>query len=486
MIAWGPWRPDVGGPNSGFAQTADSVLPQAAASGIGYGPFPALVTPTDAMALPAAPKGIISVIDQGGTNKVFAGTSDTLYEMDSAYQWTSIATGYSVPAGDVWSFIQFGSFLLNTNVADGFRAYNIETPAGNNTVTSAPTARYLFQCNNVVFALDCNGNNRRMESSGIGDHTAWDSKGADGKTFEDGGALIAGVDLNNGNALVFQSDAMRLIQFNGAPDGALYRISTVADGRGSVGSRSVVSFDGMVFYIATDGFYKFDMGNGNSPIGAEKASRWFLGQLDVSDLSNVEGSVDPLNKIVCWRYRSTNDASETVYESLICYDWQLNEFFTASVETSALSRIATPGYTLDGMDALGPLDSIDIPLDSRFFQGGEPVFAALDADYKFATFTGSAMAGTLESCVMNSPVTGLFQAITPIDDESAGTLQIGTSEALTDTITWETGVTKGPGGVAKFRARGLNVAFRRNMPAGSTWTYSNGVDHPKSSQGGPR
>lgn len=473
---FGPYRPDVGGPNSGFAKQADSVLPQAAGSGgIGYGPFPQLVTVAGATALSGAPRGNISLVKQDGTWAVFYGTVSTIEQLSASYGFTSISTGHACTSGDDWSFLHFGSYLLNTNTTDGFRAYNVETPAGNNTVSGAPDARSLFSCNNVVFALDCDGNNRRLQSSGIGDHTAWSSKGANGKTFEDGGALICGVDLKNGAAVVFQDSAMRLIQFGGAPGGSLYTITKIADGRGTVGERSVVSFDGMIFYLASDGFYKFTLG-GNEPIGAEKVNRWFLSQVAVADLPSVQGAIDPKNKIVAWRYSATK---------LLCYDWQLQEWFTVTASTSSLSRIATPGYTIDDIDSFGVLDAITVPFDDRFWQGGQPVFAALDANYKFATFSGTPMAATLETCVFDSPTHDLINFIVGEDDNSGGTLQVGVSDVLSTSPTFDTAVSRGSRtGRFAVRARGSSMAFRRNMSAGDTWTFANGVKFPEVAKGG--
>ena len=47
-------------------------------------------------------------------------------------------------------------------------------------------------------------------------------------------------------------------------------------------------------------------------------------------------------------------------------------------------------------------------------------------------------------------------------------------------------MTKGTSGRVSLRARGLNVAFRRNIPAGGTGTYINGVDYIQSASGGPK
>lgn len=486
MISWGPFRPDVGGPNSGMAEIADSVLVQSAGRGVGYGPMPSLYTPATATALSGAPRGSIALRLFDGTQAVFYGTASTIEQLQSDFTWLSIATGLAVTSGDDQSYVHFGSYLLNTNTTDGFKAYNVEVPAGNNAVSGAPAARFAFSCNNVVFALDCDGNNKRMASSGIGDHTAWNRLGANGKTFEDGGALLWGADLKNGAAIIMQDDASRLIQFGGAPGGALYTIAKIADGRGTVGERSCVSFDGMVFYWATDGAYKFTMGEGNKPIGAEKINRWFLARVDQSRMSEIQGSIDPLNKVVWWRFPTLSDTSTTVFKGLLGYDWQVNEWVTATVDTSSLGRLSTPGYTLDQMDGFGVLDVIDIPLDSRFWQGGQPVFAALNSTYKFSTFSGTPMAATLRSCVMNSPVTSKIGWATPISDAPNSTLALGSNDTLSDRIAWTAAAGKVRNGATPQRIQGMNLQMEEAIPAGETWSYSNGVDHVGSSQGGKK
>lgn len=488
MISWGPFRPDVGGPNSGMAEIADGVLVQSAGSGVGYGPLPSLVAVAAAVALPGAPRGSISLRLFIGDQRVYFATATTIQELQADYSWTAISTGLTVTPDDDMSFCHFGSYLLNTNTTDGFKAYNLEVPAGNNAVAGAPTARYIFSCNNVIFALDCNGSNRRMQSSGIGDHTAWNRLGANGKTFEDGGALVWGADLKNGAAIIMQEDASRLVQFGGAPGGALYTIAKIADGRGAIGERSCVSFDGMVFYLATDGFYKFTLAGGNEPIGAEKINSWFLNLVDQARLTEVQGSVDPLNKVVWFRFPTLADASPTVFEGLIGYDWQIGEWVTAPVFTAALARLATPGYNLGSAGAaFGTLAGAPaIPIGSRFWQGGQPVFAALDAGLKFATFSGTPIEATLRSCVMNSPLTSLIGWATPISDAPNSTLTLGTNDNLADPIVFNSPESKVRNGATPQRIRGMNLQMEENIPAGDTWTYSNGVDHIKSAQGGSK
>ena len=131
------------------------------------------------------------------------------------------------------------------------------------------------------------------------------------------------------------------------------------------------------------------------------------------------------------------------------------------------------------MDALsGSVDSL----------GGStaPQIGGLNLSRKFATFTGSNMAATVEGAPVESPVTGLIRRATPIDDANAGTLQLGVADRLDSTLDWKSGEAKGASGTTPLRGRGKVIAFRRNVPAATTYTNINGVDHIEASQGGWR
>lgn len=477
QVPWGAWRPDTAGPDTGMAQTADGVLPQSAGQGIGYGPMPALETQMGAVALGESAVGSISLQTFDGSWQVYFATPTKIRQLTSTYDWSDIETGRTVTDGDDVSFVHFGSYLLNSDTTDGFKAYNVETPAGNNAVSGAPSARALFTCNNVVFALDCNGNNRRMQSSAVGDHTNWTSEGADGKTFEDGGALIGGRDLKNGSAVIFQEHAIRLVTFGGMGAGsALYSIAKVSDGIGAIADRSIVAFDGAVYWLAADGLYRMVSGGAPEPIGAGKVNRWLARQLAASDYKTVQGALDPYNKIVTWRLDGTR---------LLAYDLRIGEFITHTVATTSLAAIATAGYTLEDLDDFGTLDALSASLDARQWQGNAPVFGALDADGKFAIFSGESMQATLRSCVLTAGGSKRFLQATPISDAPNSTLSIGTSDRLTAALSYSDPATRNEDGNVMLDDRGRMFAFEEVIPAGDEWTFSNGVDGIVANQDAP-
>ncbi|SDG34572.1 hypothetical protein SAMN04487974_102124 [Pelagibacterium luteolum] len=486
QVPFGPLAPDAKATAPGVVMTAQNVLPLPE----GYGPMRRLVAAASAAALSANPRGLISLVQRNGAYQVFAFTETTIQEMQADFTWVVTASGLSCTAGDDWSSVHFGDQLLATNTTDGLKAYNIELGGSVSAVADAGAPRSVFSCANVVVALDTldnsgTRNNRLIRTSAFGDHTNWKTKGADYQPLDDGQELICGVSLKNNAAVVFQADAMRLMQFGNAGGGATFSLQSIADGRGAVGERSVISFDGVCYFLASNGFWKFSM-NGLTPIGSGKVDQWFFDNVEISRLSEVQGSVDPSRKMVWWRFPSTAIGESVIFDDMIGYSWEFDRWVTAKVSTSYLSRIATPGYTLDSMDSFGPLDSIDIPLDSRFWAGGAPLFAAINADLKFATFSAGALAPLIQSRTANSPRSGLITSCTPLTDAANCTVALGVSDKLSDALTWKAASSIKPSGRVPLRGRGKNVSFRWANAQDEEWEYVKGVDHIDAGAGGVR
>jgi hypothetical protein len=468
MIPWGPWRPDAGGPDTGFAQTADGVLPQSAGQTLGYGPMNSTVTPDGAVSLGDDPRGLITIQRQDGAWQDFAATADKIRVLDSTYDWDDIETGRSVTTGDDVSFALFGTKLLNADTTDGFKAYDYESGGTNDAVGGgAPTAvRELAVINNVVFAGDCDGNNRRLESSAQGNHAEWRLGGADGKTFEDGGGIYAIRDLRNGLGFIGQESALRLIQFGAAPEGALYTINKVADGLGVASSRATAAFNGRVWFVANGGgLYEYVAGGEPVPIGDQKVNNWLAGQVAQAELGTIQAQADPGRKMTWFRLSAS---------LMLGYHWVIKEFVTATVSTSALLRLATPAVVID--DLTGLVDDLDVTIDSLDFQGGAPTFGALGADLKISRFTGTPLAADIRSCILSAKGSKRFTRATPVSNAPGSLLSIGTSDSLAGSLSYSTGRARWDDGTVDLDDRGRYFALRETISAGTTWTFSNGVD----------
>ncbi len=482
---FGPLAPDQGELTPGAMMVADGVQPLAD----GYGPFPSLVVSATATALSGAPRGLISYQTADGTWQVVGFTASTAELKQADDTWSSIDSGLSVTAGDDWCSLRFGTKLLYTNTLQGLRGYDVESGGAASAVSAAKAPRWIFECGNILFGLDTldsagNRNNKLIRSSAFSDHTNWTTKGADYQPLESGGALIWGDKISDTAALVLQAQAVKLIQV-GNVGNALWGIQTISEGFGSVGAKSCVSFDGRVFWLATDGFRMF-AGGGIERIGAGLIDQWFLDRVDQEDLSLVQGVVDPFRKNVLWRWKRSGGASDVIFEDVIGYNWQFRRWFTLTVQTSYLGYTASPALTWDALADSVTWDTYDVIWDSRFLQGGQPLFGALNADFKFGYFSGGALAATLEGFATANRVTGLVNWAVPADDSDDGTLQLGVKDRLNDTTTWKTGAAKVASGRAPLRGRGKVIAFRRNIAVGSSWTFAKGVDYIEANAGGPR
>jgi hypothetical protein len=452
----------------------------------GYGPFPSPIAATSATALSGPPRGMFSYQTADGTWAVVAATVSTVEKMAADFTWSAIDTGLAVAASDDMCFVRFGTKLLYTNTGDGMRAYDVEAGGAASAIAAAKNPRWMFECGNILFLLDCldnlgNRNNRLIRSSAFSDHTNYVTKGADYQPLESGGALIWGGKISDTMALVLQQRAVRLIQV-GNVGNALWGIQSISEEFGSVGAKSCISFDGTVWWWATDGLRKFTMGGGIERPFAGLMDKWFLDRVDQTDMSLIQGSIDPFRKNVMWRWKRASNASNVIFEDIIGYNWENKKPFTLTIQTTYLGYAAQTAITWDSYT--GVWDSADLEWDNRLLQGGQPLFGALGPTFVFNYFAGTPLEATLETAINSSPVSMLIGRATPEDDSDDGTLELGVRNALNDTTTWKTGAAKRTSGRAPLRGRGKYVAFRRNIPAGSIWTLAKGVDKLEASAGG--
>lgn len=482
QYSFGPFAPDAEANTIGICTIAQGVLP----TNDGYGPAPSLIRPGTG-ALPGAPRGGITCIKRDGTAQVFMFTASAFYRLDASYAYVEVDNGYSCTPGDDWSCEQFGNMLLYTNTTDGLWAYDIELNTPPVYVAAAGDPREIFVNANMVFALDCKDNagvrnNRLIRNSDFNDHTDWTGGAADQQPLETGAELLGGIPLKNGAALVLQRASLRLIQFGNAGGGAMYSLPEVAAERGSVGRKSIIGFDGTVYFLATNGFWRFSQG-GLEAIGDGLVDKTFLKLVPTTQLKDVQAAIDPARKVVLWLVPATG----VVYG----YSWGPNivrRWFTWQTDITFLSRLATSGYTWNAAGAIWPTwdDMPAIPFNDRFWQGGEQFLSGVGSDGIYATFSGDAMEATLRGSTQNSPVSSLIGWATPIDDAPNSTLRLGVSDRLSDPISWKDPASKTASGRTPQRGRGMNILFEWSNPAGEEWTFVKGVDHIGASGGGPK
>jgi hypothetical protein len=272
--------------------------------------------------------------------------------------------------------------------------------------------------------------------------------------------------------VLFQERKIRSVTFGvGASN---YALDIIAPDRGCVAERTVAAVDGTVFWWDVDGPWQVSAGSAPIPIGLDKINDWAASNIGRLNFKNLVASIDPSRNLVMWRLSAT---------SLLAYDWRHPDFSILPASTTTLSRIAIPAASINSL--AGTIDGLTGSIDG-LGGGSAPVLGGLNLSRKFSTFSGANMAINIEGRLTNNPVTALVGWATPMDDFAAGTLQVGVSDRLDGSLTFKSGQTKVSAGRVPLRARGMNIAFRRSIPAGTSGTYVNGIDHIQTASGGPK
>jgi hypothetical protein len=485
MLPIGFYRPDLAETNPGVSLTVLNAIMRSDANGVSYAPQPNLGALATADALAEAPRGTVSVVTRAGQYQNFVGTGDKLFKVSASGEVTEIGSGYAVPSGDSWSFAQFGDYLYATNTFDGLVRYNIETGGTVDAVVGAPKGRYIFPLFNTLAMLDCDGNNRVMKTSKIGDPTVWAGDASNNyQEFAEGEELIAGCELGQQLAVVFQRNAIRVL--SRTRDRSVFVESILAVSIGAQGADAVVPTRGWAYFVDTDGFHRTN-GATVEAVGKDKVSRTFINSLASNALTSVQGAYDPSENRVLWRYRKSTTVSSTIFKDILALDLDKLEWVPIAMDTAALVTMASSGYTLDELDQFGTIDTLPYSLDSRAWKGGEPRLAGFNGDLKFGFVSGDALACTLETGAQLGALVQRLRWCTPVTDAGDCTVQVGYKNSASEDFTWSAAVSLTASGRAKMKGgRGKIFGLRFNEAAAGVWTFMRGFEAIEASTGGPK
>lgn len=434
----GAWEPDSAGCDTGLMVVAKNCYP----SKIGYGPMRGLMS-YGGGTLPAACVGLFIARLAGGGWVAFAGTRTKLYKYVSG-SWTDYSRlsggDYSVPTDEKWSFAQFGSKLIAANFNDDPQVIDVDSGAANFAALagSPPKARYVAVVGDFVFLAALATNPRKVMNSGLNDSEGWTigTNFCDEQEFPDGGRVTGMAGGEYG--YVFQEKAIRQTVYQPTPDIA-FGYQRVDQEHGCAAGYGLTIHGGSAFFPADDGFYRLSPGTGLVPIGSQRVNQWFRDNSDPSRFFATQAFVDPYAPRVYWAFYSTSEA--TSYDRLLIYDWLLDRFTHADITAEIWATFATPGLTLEELDAYGSLEAVPYSLDSRVWEGGRPVIGAIvSGDLQFLEGAFALTATLTEAprqfggARQRMIVTELF----PIGLLNDGTIsaRIGKQEHPRQSVTW--------------------------------------------------
>jgi hypothetical protein len=256
VIGIGPYRPDQSASVPGVSPSVSNVmlLPDEEL-GVAYGPLKDLTALSTSTAIAAAPKGTLTAVTKAGIYTLFEMTSSIIYKIGATGVPTSLGTGYNLPSGDKWSSTQFGTKAIFTNKNDGQVVYDIELGGAVSAVSGAPKARVLRRIFDVLFALDCDGDNRLMRNSDY-DYSNWTTGVSGYQPMPEGTELVGIEEISDGAALVFTRNTIYILTRRS--DAQLYNMNVLARNTGAVAPWSIVPAGGAVYFIDANGFKMAD------------------------------------------------------------------------------------------------------------------------------------------------------------------------------------------------------------------------------------
>ena len=407
-------------------------------------------------------------------------TETAAFRLDTTdYSWDDISGAsapYHLNLNDRWSFTVFGPKLVIHNISDPPQVYDIEsggvlTDLGG----SPPQAKYSWVSGDFLVFGYLSGTNgeKTVQWSGLNDIETWTAqvKGSDSQVLPEGDEIQGGFG-QTGGFIVVNRNAMHYFSFSPG-SGYTFTRTSVNPKQGCIAPYSIVPIgQDRFFYLSEDGFFE---GVNRRPIGAERVDRWFLGQIDMTYLQDVQGAADPFEKIVWWKFRTQNGD----YKRL-GYDWQLDRWCTSDLQIGELVALATPGLSWDGLATLyASIDEVTEPFDSRVFLGGRPTMATFTTENKLAFFSGSNLEATLETGQIQPFQTSraFCNQVRVITDASGYNVTDTTYAVHGDTapVTSST-TTPARGGACPLRSDGRLHKLKMSVPEGATWSIITSLD----------
>lgn len=382
------WGPDYSPLNNQGLYRALNTLPVPN----GLGPFPKLVeqtAPLDDRCL-----GGIAVDDGQGTWLFFAGDKSKLYSLvDGVFNDVSKVGGYNVSVDDQWKFIDWGEYILATNVGNPLQVgiARAVTQFGDAiTDTRKPQAKYMSVIGqrlvlaNTSDALE-DQQPRRLWWGPLGDYANFDPDPTTGANYVDriDGGVLTGITGGKEFGTAFQTGKiLRLDPVGGA---AVFNISPLDEKRGCPFPNSIISHGRMTFFLSEDGVYYND-GSQSNNISYGKVNRQIWKIYDSNRPNDISVAIDRKNNLLVLAVPQ----NKVKVKRLFIYNMLDGRWTEGEQDIEVLIQYRKLGYTLDGMTPDYPNIDVDVPysLDNDFWKGGRLEIGAFNANHILATFTG--------------------------------------------------------------------------------------------------
>jgi hypothetical protein len=473
MVAAAKYRPDVSQFQSSYTDTAQNVLLGDGA----YLPAPSLSELT--AALSAKPTDAITVIASDGSVNIFAGTATKLWKLNNTtLAWGDVSgTAYSSSDDNPWCFGTFGDYVIAVNRANNPQVYQVGVDVVfRNLGGSPPRAGIVKVWGDFVTLMDLTANPGRVQWSGLNNAEFWTpgSQNSDYQQFPDGGTVQGSSEATN--PIIFLEKAIYRGTF--VPGSLeIFTFQKIHDKRGAKSQQSITSRGAFIFYCDEGGFFQISPDGQISTIGFEKLDRTIFTRLAASSISRIRGAVDPFFSRV---YFALDFTGSGIFDTIVVYDWNIQEWTTIAVTTCLIFPLATLGYTLESLDSVSAsLDALPFSLDAKIWQGGAPILGAFGPTFKMGSFNGPSLEATMITEEFGDSA-GQVQRTTrtyAVIDTSNVYISIGQRFRRSDDFVWllEQIPSTNTGQIRK-NSRARFHRFKVRIPAGTLWTHLQGID----------
>lgn len=377
------FAPDLEPTTPGVITECDNFVPYE--SGMKTAPSPVNVGNA---ALSAACKGAALARNRLNSSKLFAGTVSNIYELGGS-AWTSVGSGFSLAADDVWRFGVFGDSFLAVCPSANLQRYS---GGAFSVVAGAPKARAIVVAKGFVMLLATNEGTYgdspdRWWCSALWNETNWTpnvaTQCATGQLVEGSGSLTAGLRMGD-TVVAYKERCIFVGQYVGGA--AVWQWSPPIGDVGCIGVEAVADTPIGHVFVGSDNFYVFD-GTRPVPIG-DQVKQWWLDNSSAQYRYRTKLLWDRENNCVYVFYPSSSSAGEC--DQVLVYHVGAKKWGVMTQTVEAVINYASQGITYDGGSPLvttydsGPAISFDSP----FWLSSKSSPGFFKADHAIYTLTG--------------------------------------------------------------------------------------------------
>ena len=460
-IKFGEWLPDQPGV-AGAVTDAKNCYPVSN----GYAPFRSEANYSD----DAAQELIITFAGKfGGATTLFAAGATQIYKFDQTDGSMDAATTTGYSAVESWDVTQFGSKIILANGSDRLQSWTLNSSTNfADLAAAAPRTKYVTVVKDfVVAANDPGGGENTVYWSDINDETDWTPGAAsqsDTQVIPDGGDItgLAGGEYG----IIFLERAIYRMTYAGSP--FFFQFDAISRSLGCISNGSIAQYGGLTYFLSDDGFYVCD-GQSTKQIGAERVNRWFFDNAIPSQIpSAMSATVDPINKLVIWRFAGT-----FARKLLLIYSVDLDRWSYAETTATSIAYVLTPSATLEQVDNYSSsIDALEIPLDSRVFAGGQLLFAGV-AGSKIIAFSGQPKTAQITTGDINVGRSTVILA-RPLVDGGSASVAVSSRDLLSEEVEFYTDVPADAENRVSLRSNGEYHRLRLT-PTGANWKTAVGL-----------